>query len=328
MFKKRILYSIGALFCVLFCTGSTWWSKDWKYRVSVVIDSGMYERIDFLVRYPLNLDTLTKEARATGMVSPLSFRVLEEKMDGVLVEVPSVYKSDSNSDTQGALIWMMDGNTPTMTERKYWIYFDTVDSEKRAPSYPAIPGADEVQGTNLLMNGGFEEVTDKGLPKGWLQINRTSLTKGTGAISMEEFHSGKRSFHISKPSLEGNSFMLAHGGWRSPAKVIPGRKYQVSGWIKATGKGQQCIQMTFVGEDWRSLAKETSRSYVFATGSGIHDWMKVSNVLVAPPGAHYVGVTLHLYQAEGDAWFDDIEIIEIPFGAPPTLQRGVVETRK
>ena len=331
MKTKGLAVGLLCLVCSYALAAEGWWNKEWRYRLPVSIDSGMFERTDYLVRTPLDLKKLDADAKMAQGVDLNSLRVVELDADtGATKEVPCVFKKNKDFfpgvKEEGTLIWQMAGNTPTLTQRYYHVYFDAKGSGKTAPAYAAIPGADEAVGENLIPNGSFEK-TDPAtkLPIGWSAINITKATVGSGEVTQKEAHSGKNSIHISKPTMEGNSYMFALGGWRSPVKVKPGRKYRFSAWIKAEGKGTQCTQVSLQGANWQPMKTNV---YIMPGADGTHDWKKVSGVISVPEDGVYARPQMHLFKMQGDAYYDDFELVEIPTDQPPTMTAGPVETAK
>lgn len=324
---------IAALLCLVggvAAAEGNWWNAEWHYRMPVTVDSGMFERTDYLVRVPLDLKKLAADAEIGTGVDVASLRVVELDADtGKTKEIPSIFRKNSDFfrgvKEEGSLTWQMAGKTPTLTQRFYYLYLDAKGSGKTAPSYAAIPGADEVVGENLIPNSSFEEVDAKNQPVGWSAIGITAKTVGSGEVTDKEAHTGKRSLYISKPALAGDGYKYIYGGWVPSIKAKPGRKYELSGWIKATGTGQQCMQMGFVN-DKGQYTKE--HIYVMPAGSGAHDWKRASAVATAPPESCKMFVQVHLYKAQGEVYYDDVEIREIPSEQPPTITAAAIEKSK
>jgi len=317
------------LFATCASARNSWWNENWPHRIPVTVDSGMYERENYLVRLPLDLKKLARAAGVAGGIGPASLRVVEfSEEEGTVREIPSVFKKGRRAtpaaSEQGTLLWQMTGNTETLTERTYHVYFDRKGSGKERPAYPPIPGADETPGENLLPNGGFEDADDQGRPAGWQQVSRTAKTVGSGKATSKHPRTGKRSLHISKPTLDGDSHMLSYGGWKSPIEIKPNTKYRLTAWIKATGKGQQCVQLSFAAERWRPTSLN---AYVMPCGIGAHDWKQVSAVATSPADARYAAIRIHLWKSQGDAYFDDVQLTEVPAQPPPRVTVSAPENR-
>lgn len=329
MGMKGLAIGLVCARCVCAFAAEGWWDKEFPYRIPVTVDSGMYERNDYLVRLPLNLMRIARKAKMPKGIDVASLRAIELDADaGTMKEIPSIFKKKNyvaGKKETGTLIWQMKGKTPTMTERVYHVYCDTRDTGKKPATYEPIPGADETPGENLVPNGGFEKVDKKNRPVGWSQISRTKKTVGSARVTRKETHSGKQSLHISKPTLEGDSCMYSFGGWRSPIKIKPNTKYRLSARVKATGKGQQCVQLYFAADEWKSTKLS---AYVMPCGIGAHEWKEISGVVKSPADARYACVRIHLWKSQGDAYFDDIAVRELPSVQPPNITVGALEKRE
>ena len=148
-----------------------------------------------------------------------------------------------------------------------------------------------IEGENLLKNGGFEEDADgDGLPDHW-EIGDSGVQRVT-----DEKHSGKVSVCQEKGAPD-HSFALQ---W---VTLKPNTPYTLSGWIKTKdvtgGAGAQLYAYKFKGAKGmgvQTCAMGTTpwRRYVstFTTGDGVRG---------------RVNFRIH---AAGEAWFDDIRLVE------------------
>ncbi len=311
----------------------SWWNKEWRYRMPVTVDAGMQDRADYLVRLPLDLKALAQAANLKQPIAPDSFRVVEvETADGKPAETASLFKKGEGFSAgvkeEGSLVWVMKGKTAALGQRSYQVYFDS--TVKAAANYEAIPGADEEVGVNLVPNGGFEDVDAANQATGWQKANRDRplVTTGTVDVTDKEAHSGKRSLHFSKPKADGLSCFYCCGSWTpvppNPIKVKPNRKYQLSGWTKAAGTDGQSMQFGFTDDKWVSLtAYNYSTAVDFAAGT--HDWTQAKCVLTSPPGSYYAFIRLYAGSGAGDAYFDDITLVELPSVEPAKVVAGKPE---
>jgi hypothetical protein len=291
----------------------------------------MHDRTDYVVRMPLDLKAIAPEPKEA--ITPESLRVLEVDAEKrTMVETPSVFKKcigyAAGIKEQGTLIWQIKGQFPGMSQRSYQVYFDT--GAKPAPTYPAIPGADEDIGINLVPNSSFEDVDKDGKPVNWQQAYSSDApVKGSVEVTDKEAHTGKRSLHISKPTAEGNAYFYCQGSWVPvppiPIKAQPGKKYQLSGWSKTVGKAVS-FQFGFADDKWNAQTQ-----YQYQTGvdspRGTHDWVQSKCVLLSPPGTAYAWIRLHGGKEAGEAYFDDIEIIQLPDVEPAKITVGKFEKR-
>ena len=319
-----------------------WWNGEWPYRVSVTVMSGLYDRADCLVSVPFDLGHIGKKAGIAGGIDVDSLRVIEVT-DGLARETPSAYRTREGSAGPGLLIWSLSGETPSMSERCYHVYFDgpgrgrkparsgsSVGTETAWGRQPVCQprGPDTLPaawGENLVPNANFEKVDEDGQPVGWKRIRRAKDTIGKGEATRREAHTGSYSLHVAKPEDKGKSCVYSYHGWRSPIPAKPSAKYRFSGWAKATGKNQHCIGFHFLADEWKSTR---TRAYKIVCGQGAHDWQELAAVAVAPEDAKYIHVQLYIFSGSGDAYFDNVEVKQIPMTPPPKAEVGRVEVRR
>ncbi|MGD1993928.1 MAG: hypothetical protein PVI59_12105, partial [Anaerolineae bacterium] len=133
-----------------------WWDIDWHYRVPLTIDAGVYTRTQEPVEYGISFTQAWTELGRTGLTfDTSSVRVVEYASDGSLVgEVASQFDPaadyDAATNAAGTLVWIMGGTTDAHTTRHYYVYFDSTDSAKAAPSYAT--GLTWDSGTHTLSN--------------------------------------------------------------------------------------------------------------------------------------------------------------------------------
>ena len=301
-----------------------WWNDDWHYRVPVTVASGLYDRTDCLASVPLALAAMAKQAGIAKGIDADSLRIVEVT-DGRAREIPSAYRKHNRGGRSGTLIWQLSGKTPSLSERCYQVYFDSLGSGRQPPRYPPIPGAEVVSGENIVPNSSFEEVAEDGQPVGWRRIGVTKDTIGSARASREHVRTGVHSLCITKPDDEGKSYMYSCHGWRTPIPAKPNAKYRLRAWTRATGKSQHCIGFYFLAGGWQSTQR---RVYKILCGQGGHDWQQLAAYLTAPVDAKYIHIRLYIFEGSGDVFFDDIEVQEIPRQPPPKVVVGAVEKRR
>lgn len=301
-----------------------WWNGNWRYRVPVTVDAGLYDRTDCLISIPLALGAMAEQVGMAKGIDADSLRVVEVR-DGRAREVPSAYRKPKGVGSSGTLIWRLSGELPSWTERRYQIYFDSLGSVRPPAQYPAIPGAGVASGENMVPNPGFEEVGEDGQPVGWERVGVTKDTIGQASASREHAHRGAYCLHLAKPEGEGKSYMYSCHGWRTPIPAKPKAKYRLSAWTKATGKSRHCIGFYFLADGWQNTQ---TRVYEILCGQSAHDWQRLTAYLTAPADAKYIHIRLYIFKGSGDVFFDDIEVQEIPLQPPPKVVVGAVEKRR
>jgi hypothetical protein len=247
-------------------------------------------------------------------------------------EVPSLFKelydSGSAKKTGEKLIWKMEGKLASMEQRVYHVYFDVPGTGRLSAAYseaemmPLIEAGQ--MGVNILPNSGFEEFDNNagGARIGWAEVNGTAGTTGRWGLTSKEKHGGNYSMNMCNPSSTGKMCQIMHGGWKSTVEAKPNRKYKISGWIKAKGAGAQSIRIDFMDAKW-----EVDTAYKYYAGKdarSANEWVPAEAVLTSPPFTRYVTATLSIGN-QCDAYFDDVEIKEIPAEDPPDCFVGKAE---
>ena len=288
-----------------------WWDADLGYRARVTVGSGFYKRTDYLVRQPLSF--------VEGLeVNEQSLHVVEWDEAGSRArEIPSQLGL-AQGDVP-ALCWLMDGETPTLTERVYFVYFDSGQDAPR-PNYPPVPGADEPPPGNLLRNSGFEEADDQApkLPDHWKLTGSQEV--GETVRTDELAHSGRFSVKIANRKGGATSLGLA----QDVEGLKPGRSYLVRGWAKITEHQSGGAGLTV----WYTPAPERKlpgNNKTQAGGGGVTDWVqfvgtgviyhhpdrgKSITVDKTLPGTAGGVFTATSWYGVLTAYFDDLELYE------------------
>ena len=162
-------------------------------------------------------------------------------------------------------------------------------------------------GTNIVTNGGFEKKKTDSLPDGWT----TKAYRGTSAefsFNDAEKHGGAYSYMI-KVNAPGGSVLLYPEA--KMTAITPGKKYQLSVWVKAKGMG---YSPNFIAPAIRLNYKPTRLSPVptidlMLEMKGENGWKNLKLTSIAPPDAKEI--TLDLLLTNGVVWIDDVEITEV-----------------
>ncbi len=163
-----------------------------------------------------------------------------------------------------------------------------------------IPGISLADETNLLVNPGFEDVSEENLPIGWFS---DAYLKREG-VSMfdiqEEAHSGSRSIQIQ--NLDMNDARFAQ-----TVIVEPRTMYRLSGWIKADG----------ISDTGHGANLSIEGVYVFSEGlyGTVEDWRYVE--MYGMTGDKQTELTVfarvggYSGESKGAAIFDDLSLAKV-----------------
>jgi len=152
-----------------------------------------------------------------------------------------------------------------------------------------------------LMDSGFEEADGKGQPIHW----RTGADEsGRISIGVDDrvAHGGKRSLRIRIEGPPETDRPVRNCGFNQQIKVLPGKYYLISCWMKAEGaRGWPgaLIYSEFLGE-----------MQAGPDHTGDYDWKPVS-VCVYSKTARTIPVSGYAYISSGTVWFDDLTVAEI-----------------
>jgi uncharacterized membrane protein len=124
-----------------------WWNGSWHHRIKITVNTSLYDREDWPVEYGVNFTSLLGELNVTGSLDGNSTRVVEvNSSGGILHELPSQFDKamdyDASSNAAGTVVFILNGTTPSHTERWFYVYFDTQDSPKAGPAYSTMMGRD------------------------------------------------------------------------------------------------------------------------------------------------------------------------------------------
>ncbi|MHB1457597.1 MAG: hypothetical protein ACYC0V_11850 [Armatimonadota bacterium] len=173
----------------------------------------------------------------------------------------------------------------------------------------AILGAStaHAQRKDLIKSGGFECTVAEFRTTWELPWGKTA------SLDSDMHHSGTRSLKLDgadgKEDVSARQFIpvdTSHGG----------RLFQVTLWMKMkeivrgtyAWETARCYLSTFDAEDKQTSLEEVNLS---APAIGTHDWVKVSRMMTAPPGAVKACLYLSLCRAHGTLWFDDVSIVDV-----------------
>ena len=225
-----------------------WWNSEWQFREQVALNPGV-ARTDAIVEADLDL---TSAATSAGQpVSTDSFRVVEIGPSGAVIaeEIPFQFDPaadfDPSSAVRGHLTILAPGATAAGAQRRFHLYFDTVDA-----GHPAIPVTPLVgveadipdQGQNGFritladstwnyqnQGGGFSSLVDQN-GNDWLSYSTATGSAGAfrgmpNAVHPEgHFHPGATSSTttlVSSGPLRAVIESAATGGWLARWEFFP-----------------------------------------------------------------------------------------------------------
>jgi hypothetical protein len=187
--------------------------------------------------------------------------------------------------------------------------------------------ADIVRGTigstpgNLIINGGGQQGTIGSQATGWTFIQGAPVVPATDAAKI-----GDRSLKIT------HSGQLSSQNRQQPS-VISGRVYRLSGWIKTTAieagtnRGAfldvfaPSVTLTPIERVGDPFSTNDQLDVGVAANGAARDWTYVQSVFRAETtGTFDLFLTLVTGPAGGTAWFDGVELLELP----PAVTDGAV----
>jgi uncharacterized membrane protein len=119
-------------------TNAEWWNTSWHYRIRIDIDTDQYGRTNWPVEQQINFTDMLP----SGTFDVNSTRIVEYSQSGsVLYEVPSQFDIGDNFDVSdnalGNLVFLLNGTTPSSTNRTFYVYYDTLENgAKEFKTYP------------------------------------------------------------------------------------------------------------------------------------------------------------------------------------------------
>ena len=191
--------------------------------------------------------------------------------------------------------------------------------------YPVPPDemreASELEGRNLLTDGGFEETDESGLPAGWNVGGKPhgSVTEGEHGIAPPE---GKRVFGWSRmrePDAPRTEFLRTDDVFQEVA-TRPGESYRTEAWIYTgvehgnpgdpfDGRDGQVRVRLFARDAGEEDAGEATQSYCTN-----NEWLHIKHYWTARSATTEVGASLFQWYdlVRSSAYVDEIRLTENP----------------
>jgi len=155
------------------------------------------------------------------------------------------------------------------------------------------PGRCAAGSRSYVRDGGFEQSAPGAISPSW-------AAHGSWQIARDHKHTGRQSLRVGPDSLvEQSIFALAPGGW-----------YAGSGWLRTrevrpTGPGHAYLAI-YQYDDSDSLLAYND----FAQVTGTCEWTRYTWVFQVSPGAARVSFRAGIWQAGGEAWVDDLTLVD------------------
>jgi len=312
-----------------------WWDDAYHYRMAVTVNSLFWERKDVLVRAKVDFLEQLVKIKVLDRLALNSIRVVEagEQEKGRLL--PSQFNTTDHAS--GDVCWVLKGKTPPLTERRYFIYFDTLEHGlKPKPAFGKVPGADRPAAGNRVRNPGFEE-PDPADARRAVHWDFGEIPLEGACRTDEDAHSGR--YCLKLDTHRGGSRTVSISQ-RVPAQE--GKKYLVRGWIKykAHQSGTAGVWA------WYDFAKPQHAYGNYKTSAsmrGVKEWMPVSaswinvynqrlkqnlKIPATLPGTKSARVSPSAYYGQMTVYLDDVAFIELDRDALAPVEVTVGEVEK
>lgn len=173
------------------------------------------------------------------------------------------------------------------------------------PLYSTIA---EANGSNLLVNGGFESTSSVSGDAKWPGNEKVADwtagvftgTTASFAVDRTVVHEGVQSVRINNQSTNDRVAL------NQTVSLEAGKQYQLTVWTKlqnvvTTGNGVYVRRQIFDSNNVK-IGNNLSSTKT----SGTRDWSETEIVFTAPGNAHHMVIELFFDTGTGTAWFDDI----------------------
>ncbi len=162
---------------------------------------------------------------------------------------------------------------------------------------PPLVALSQEESPNLVFNGSFERVNERGLPEGWSNWLKKLPEPNCITVDDSVAHSGERSLKISHRKPTSYSMMTRR------VEFEPHRHYVITGWIKGEnikpGDGAMLARL-YIGKEGGSTFK-CSRTF-----SGAFDWRFIEIGPFDVGDRTWVSMIPYLHHSTGTVWYDDI----------------------
>jgi len=171
---------------------------------------------------------------------------------------------------------------------------------------------------NMVRGGGFEQGEGKypGVGIYW-ETNDAQPHPEVDFLDSEIKHSGQYSQHLAAHTEWDRGMTQQFTNYNT---VTPGKQYRLEAWVRTANvenpAGWYVLGLWWMHDDtWIGDVKMDRQE------TNNYDWRLLSIEATAPPGANRVGVVLTRH-TDGDAWYDDVRIVEVGRECTPTPEPG------
>ena len=181
-----------------------------------------------------------------------------------------------------------------------------------------VDAADEVAGSELLQNPGFEEAGSP-LPRGWMQDVKATGKKGVISRDTSRFHGGHASLKLEPNGRNENASPLAVSQLVDGA-AYRGKSVRFSGFLAAEGGATGVLGMLSIVN-----GKPQNLEMLFQGSNSGPGWTEQVKVYNVPDGSSVQLALICMVNGRaGAAWFDDVSVVPLLPGtaAPGTAAPG------
>lgn len=169
----------------------------------------------------------------------------------------------------------------------------------------------------VLLLGGSVLVFAQKPAVGWRVSYTNPDTKepieGTEAFLSTDSHTGKYSAYVKTTSRDRKKASWCQG-WSYPITSLlkPNSKYVLSGWIKTNLIGRTDVQFACYLYERQPYTSDNFRGYA-TNMKGVNNWTYKKIVIETPN--EIANANIHfLVHSEGEAWVDDVSLIDVSTG--------------
>jgi len=352
--RARIITHIGTIMGMMACTiawgapaesQSAWRFPELRFRISVTVHSGLYPRQNYLVRWPIEFSALLSGAGVKVPIATNAFRIVAADNSAKLrhLYLP-------RTDRAGELRWLGPEPLDLLSERRFWVYFDTQGTRIGAAASEPIVSASDLaallpdEPTNLVRNPGFE-IADPRLPDMPAEWSSYAVgdSKGQAELTENPQHSGRRALKLE--GVSGEQF----GVRQDHIPVKPNTLYRLGVWGRADASNTNelmCVQLLAVLRNAAGQPVALQRASIDAAQAVLPDaWkhlqkrglMPYHSQVRTPPDAAFCNLRIYLLDdpkreisMRGIVYLDDVELVEVrPQDLVPvvSVEAGKVERR-
>jgi serine/threonine-protein kinase len=185
------------------------------------------------------------------------------------------------------------------------VYVFTAKGSRFAPlqsAAPAQPGKDVPAGTDLLKNGGFDDLINN-LPRSWLPVGQ-GVPGLTFRADRDVKHGGTAAASIWNTGKDAQQPY----NWRQDIleNIPAGKPVTFTGWVKTKDATLVSVAVQLFDAQDRMLAFHTTQNKQDFQGTA--DWKPFTLRFLVPRSTTHIGV-LAMLMRTGEVWFDDFAMV-------------------